>query len=105
MYNITNDECVSFDELCGGCLAAIDHMSSLLALKKYTELGYSWINYAMVWETDHNLPFSNLDNNSTQSFVFLINHYTNICPMEHYPNLKKGGRNVWNDDPESSPSY
>jgi hypothetical protein len=80
-------------------------MSALLALKKYTELGYSWINYGKAWETDHNLPFSNLNNNPTQSFVFLINHYTNFYPMEHNANIVKDGRNVWDDDPESSPSY
>ena len=100
------DDSLTFDEISGGRLAATAHMRSLLAVNR---LGYTWENYGVLWETDHNLPLSNISFLSTLPFILLINHYTNLVPMEHSLNMKKGSTNKWDKIPklipQDSPSY
>lgn len=57
--------------------------------KQFTE-GMNWGNYGNkrgCWSIDHIIPISSA---TTKEEVYKLNHYTNLRPMWHIENIKKG---------------
>ena len=57
----------------------------------------NWNNYGSYWHADHVKPFS-LFNVEDENDKRLMNHWTNLSPLEKYENMKKG--NTYNDEIE-----
>lgn len=59
--------------------------------KQFTE-GMTWDNYGNkkdCWSIDHIIPISSA---KTEEEVYKLNHYTNLRPMWHIENIKKGNK-------------
>jgi hypothetical protein len=65
-----------------------------LHLESLFEPGMSWDNYGNKegqWSIDHIIPLSNVDLADRDQFL-KVNHYTNLQPLWHIDNLRKGNR-------------
>lgn len=65
-------------------------------LESLFEPGMTWDNYGNKedqWSIDHIIPLSKVDLTNREEFL-KVNHYTNLRPMWHLDNLKKGNRLV-----------
>jgi len=61
--------------------------------KQFTE-GMTWNNYGNTpnsWSIDHIVPISSA---VTEEQVYELNHYTNLRPMWHIENIKKGNKKL-----------
>lgn len=65
-----------------------------LHLESLFEPGMSWNNYGNKegqWSIDHIIPLSKVDLTNKEEFL-KVNHYTNLRPMWHIDNIKKGNK-------------
>ena len=76
-------------------------LKSWSLLKEYIENqwteGMNWDNYgnkSNCWSIDHIIPLSSA---KTEEDIVKLNHYTNLKPMWHVDNIKKGNKNLKKD--------
>ena len=65
-----------------------------LYLESLFQLGMSWDNYGNKegnWSIDHIIPLSRVNLEDKEQFL-KVNHYTNLRPMWHIDNIKKGNK-------------
>ena len=63
-------------------------------LERQWQYGMSWENYGNKigqWSVDHKMPISKFDLTKREELLKAV-HYTNLQPMWHIDNLKKGNR-------------
>lgn len=63
-------------------------------LESKFEPGMSWDNYGNKdgnWSIDHIIPLSSVDLEDREQFI-KVNHYTNLQPLWHIENMKKGNK-------------
>jgi hypothetical protein len=61
-------------------------------IEKQWEVGMNWNNYGNKsdnWSIDHVIPISSA---TTEEEIYKLNHYTNLRPMWHTDNIKKGNK-------------
>jgi hypothetical protein len=75
---------LSIEDLTGGRILTINHMSSLLS----NHSKFEWENYGVEWEIDHIIPFEVMDKHLV-SDRYKLNNWSNLAPKTTEQNKKE----------------